>query len=166
MGRQSRPLTGEAMPQGWPTGAAFRAREFRRSATLCWRGEEFETDNLARQPAGMRRAATLPHAKTNVRRKDNVEIAKPTTAQPCRRDCFAEPVIGPAKGRTRWLAMTAILSHDSWLRMKNPARHPGASAGTRTGLFPDHPPRRNPSLEADNEVGDGDAQHRKHDDRH
>src|SRR5436190_22055747 len=26
---------------------------------------------------------------------------------PCRRDCFAEPVIGPAKGRTRWLAMTA-----------------------------------------------------------
>src|SRR4051812_44762690 len=22
------------------------------------------------------------------------------------RDCFAEPVIGPAKGRTRWLAMT------------------------------------------------------------
>ena len=24
-----------------------------------------------------------------------------------RRDCFAEPVIGPAKGRTRWLAMTA-----------------------------------------------------------
>ena len=26
-------------------------------------------------------------------------------------DCFAEPVIGPAKGRTRWLAMTAL--HDS-----------------------------------------------------
>ena len=24
-----------------------------------------------------------------------------------KRDCFAEPVIGPAKGRTRWLAMTA-----------------------------------------------------------
>src|SRR4051794_19963612 len=23
------------------------------------------------------------------------------------RDCFAEPVIGPANGRTRWLAMTA-----------------------------------------------------------
>src|SRR6266550_7480940 len=27
-----------------------------------------------------------------------------------RRDCFAEPVIGPAKGRTRWLAMTGLLS--------------------------------------------------------
>src|SRR3954471_10032170 len=25
------------------------------------------------------------------------------------RDCFAEPVIGPAKGRTRWLAMTLIV---------------------------------------------------------
>src|SRR4029077_4350151 len=35
MGRQSRPLTGEAKPQGWPTGAAIRACEFRRSATLC-----------------------------------------------------------------------------------------------------------------------------------
>ena len=33
-GRQSRPLTGEAMPQGRPMGAAFRAREFRRSASL------------------------------------------------------------------------------------------------------------------------------------
>src|SRR5882724_11109403 len=64
MDRQSRPLTGEAMPQGRPTGAAFRAREFRRSATLTWRGEGFETDNLARQSAGMRRAATLPHGST------------------------------------------------------------------------------------------------------
>src|SRR3954447_3885607 len=35
MDRQSRPQTGEAMPQGWPTGAAIRACEFRRSATLC-----------------------------------------------------------------------------------------------------------------------------------
>ena len=31
MARQSRPLTGEAMPYGRPTGAAFRTREFRRS---------------------------------------------------------------------------------------------------------------------------------------
>ena len=23
-------------------------------------------------------------------------------------DCFAEPVIGPANGRTRWLAMTIL----------------------------------------------------------
>src|SRR6266404_1792774 len=34
-----------------------------------------------------------------------------------KRDCFAEPVIGPAKGRTRWLAMTPakgcyVLSRD------------------------------------------------------
>src|SRR5215216_725206 len=64
MGRQSRPQTGKAQPQGRPMGAAFRAREFRRSASLFWDCEGFETDNLARQPAGMRRAATLPHGST------------------------------------------------------------------------------------------------------
>ncbi len=74
MDRQSRPLTGEAQPQGRPMGAAFRAREFRRSASLTWEGEGFETDNLARQSAGMRRAATLPLGSTNVRRNDEDEI--------------------------------------------------------------------------------------------
>src|SRR6266852_3776769 len=54
-----------------PTVAAFRGCEFRRSATLCWRGEGFETDNLARQPAGMRRAATLMHGSTHSRRHDD-----------------------------------------------------------------------------------------------
>ena len=48
------------MPQVRPTGAAIRAREFRRSASLFWECEGFETDNLVRQSAGMRRAATLP----------------------------------------------------------------------------------------------------------
>ena len=65
------------MPQGRPMGAAFRAREFRRSASLFWECEGFETDNLARQSAGMRRAATLPHGSINVWRKDGVEIAEP-----------------------------------------------------------------------------------------
>src|SRR5260221_11312719 len=74
MGRQSRPLMGQAMPQGWPTGAAIRACEFRRSASLFWECEGFETDNLARQSAGMRRAATLPLGSTHARRKDDVEI--------------------------------------------------------------------------------------------
>ena len=45
-------------------GAAIRAREFRRSASLTWDCEGFETDNLARQPAGMRRAATMAHGLT------------------------------------------------------------------------------------------------------
>jgi hypothetical protein len=27
-------------------------------------------------------------------------------------DCFAEPVIGPAEGRTRWLAMTKSEAHE------------------------------------------------------
>ena len=34
--------TGEAMPQGRPMGAAIRAREFRRSASLFWECEGFE----------------------------------------------------------------------------------------------------------------------------
>src|SRR5258707_12054241 len=57
----SLPLEGQVRSQDGPTGAAFRAREFRRSASLTWDCEGFETDNLARQPAGMRRAAALPH---------------------------------------------------------------------------------------------------------
>ena len=61
--------TGFAVRQ--PPGAAFRAREFRRSASLYRECEGFETDNLARQPAGMRRAATLPHGSINVRRRND-----------------------------------------------------------------------------------------------
>ena len=44
--------TGLVLPQGWPTVAAIRGCEFRRSATLCWRGEGFETDNLDGSPPG------------------------------------------------------------------------------------------------------------------
>ena len=57
----SLPLEGQVRSHDGPTGAAFRARDFRRSASLTWDCEGFETDNLARQSAGMRRAATLPH---------------------------------------------------------------------------------------------------------
>src|SRR6266700_949768 len=64
----SLPLEGQVRSQDGPTGATFRAREFRRSASLTWDCEGFETDNLARQPAGMRRAATLPLGSTNTRR--------------------------------------------------------------------------------------------------
>jgi hypothetical protein len=64
------------MPQGRPMGAAFRAREFRRSASLIWECEGFETDNLARQPAGMRRAATLPHVTTNTRRNHDAQTKR------------------------------------------------------------------------------------------
>src|SRR5438874_5539522 len=89
MGRQSRPLTGSVLPQGRPTVAAIRGCEFRRSATLCWRGEGFETDNLERQPAGMRRAAALPHGSAHARRKDESEIEdvcrllSPHPEEPC-----------------------------------------------------------------------------------
>ena len=41
----SLPLEGRAMPQGWPTAAAFRGSDFRRSATLCMGCEGYETDN-------------------------------------------------------------------------------------------------------------------------
>ena len=64
----SLPLEGQVRSQDGPTGAAIRARDFRRSASLTWDCEGFETDNLARQSAGMRRAATMPLGPTNVRR--------------------------------------------------------------------------------------------------
>src|SRR5215212_5403054 len=92
MGRQSRPQTGEAMPQGRPMGAAFRAREFRRSASLTWDCEGFETDNLARQSAGMRRAATLPHGSTThsqERTMSKLLDQKPATASEARLLRFA-----------------------------------------------------------------------------
>src|SRR5882757_2185012 len=66
----SLPLEGQVRSQDGPTGAAFRAREFRRSASLTWDCAGFETDNLARQPAGMRRAATLPHGSNNCTEKE------------------------------------------------------------------------------------------------
>ena len=44
----SLPLEGQVRSQDGPTGAAFRARDFRRSASLFWDCEGFETDNLAR----------------------------------------------------------------------------------------------------------------------
>ena len=81
---------GTGSPQGGPTGAAFRAREFRRSASLIWECEGFETDNLARQSAGMRRAATLPHGSTNVwRRNHDAEICAPNSPPSCPALCRA-----------------------------------------------------------------------------
>ena len=61
----SLPLEGQVRSQDGPTGAAFRARDFRRSASLFSGVRGFETDNLARQSAGMRRAATMPHGSTH-----------------------------------------------------------------------------------------------------
>src|SRR6266566_8199008 len=74
----SLPLEGQVRSQDGPTGAAFRAREFRRSASLFIGSAKGSNDNLGRQPAGMRRAATLPHgSNTHSKRKDDVEIAEP-----------------------------------------------------------------------------------------
>ena len=66
----SLPLEGQVRSQDGPTGAAFRARDFRRSASLFWECEGFETDNLARQSAGMRRAATLPLGSTKYMKEE------------------------------------------------------------------------------------------------
>src|ERR1044072_3545965 len=40
------------------------------------------------------------------------------------RDCFAEPVIGPAFGRTRWLAMTRLPSKIRFAVVYAPPRYP------------------------------------------
>src|SRR5437763_11651698 len=68
----SLPLEGQVRSQDGPTGAAFRAREFRRSATLCWRGEGFETDNLDGSPPGCAARQRSRTVQTNSRRKDDV----------------------------------------------------------------------------------------------
>src|SRR3954452_22015889 len=60
MDRQSRPQTGEAMPQGWPTGAAIRACEFRRSATLCIEVAKGSKPTIWTEARRMCRAAALP----------------------------------------------------------------------------------------------------------
>ena len=67
---RSLPLEGQVRSQDGPTGAAFRAREFRRSASLFLGVRRVRTDNLARQSAGMRRAATMPLGSINVWRKE------------------------------------------------------------------------------------------------
>ena len=54
-----------------------------------------------------------------------------------KRDCFAEPVIGPAKGRTRWLAMTLSLLSDLMLRRPRSGRLE-AWAATRGPSFETH----------------------------
>src|SRR3982751_1768412 len=72
------------------------ARDFRRSAMGC---EGFETDNLARQSAGMRRAATLPHGQQTCARRKVVSKCRIKHGREHRtRDCFAS------------LAMTAEMS--------------------------------------------------------
>ena len=59
------------------------------------------------------------------------------------RDCFAEPVIGPAKGRTRWLAMTAdVVVERQMLSLKRQMR--GARRATKQSSLPLCPPRSQP----------------------
>src|SRR5947207_11134210 len=71
MDRQSRPLTGEALPQGKPMGAAFRAREFRRSASLFLgvrrvRNRQFGTTARRDAPRGNAPARLSKMHMTNV----------------------------------------------------------------------------------------------------
>src|SRR3981189_129507 len=83
-------------------GAAFRAREFRRSATLCWRGEGFETDNLdGSQPgcAARQRSRTARHCteKTTM-----PKLEKTTTAPQCRADAGGRAGPDGAKATSRF----------------------------------------------------------------
>ena len=77
MDRQSRPLTGWVLPQGGPTVAAIRGREFRRSATLALRGEGFETDNWNGSPPGCAARECSRTGQTHSKRKADVEMAEP-----------------------------------------------------------------------------------------
>ena len=76
--RRAGPRYGPAVPSRWRDGSDRKTgQRVRRSAPATfgaplpsfWDCAGFETDNLARQSAGMRRAATLPHGSTNGWRK-------------------------------------------------------------------------------------------------
>src|SRR5438477_12769363 len=96
----SLPLEGQVRSQDGPTGAAFRAREFRRSASL------FIGSAKGSKPTIWHDS---PPGCAARQRSPTVQQCTEETTMPRlkKRDCFAEPVIGPAKGRTRWLAMPA-----------------------------------------------------------
>ena len=75
MDRQSRPLTGAAMPQaGQRPGVPHQRISALRLPLMG--GRRVRTDNLARQSAGMRRAATLPPGQTYTEKHD-AEIYSP-----------------------------------------------------------------------------------------
>ena len=78
MGRQSRPQTGEAMPQGGPMGAAFRAREFRRSASLFIGTAKGSKPTIWHDsPPGCAARQRSRTVQTHSQREDDVEIAEP-----------------------------------------------------------------------------------------
>ena len=61
----SLPLEGQAMRKAGQRVRRSAPANFGAPLPSYWECEGFETDNLARQSAGMRRAATLPHGSTN-----------------------------------------------------------------------------------------------------
>src|SRR6476620_8859826 len=74
MGRPFPPAGGTGPIARRANGSAFRPATFGAPLPSFWECEGFETDNLARQSAGMRRAATLPHGSADARRNDEDEI--------------------------------------------------------------------------------------------
>ena len=83
MDRQSRPLTGWAKSQGWPTVAAFRGCEFRRSATLTFEGRRVETDNWNGSPPGCAARAHSRMAQTHHRERVMLRLLNQTSATAC-----------------------------------------------------------------------------------
>ena len=70
----SLPLEGPARPQGGPTGAAFRAREFRHSASLYWVAKGSKPTIWHDSPPGCAARQRSRTAQTNARRNHDAEI--------------------------------------------------------------------------------------------
>ena len=68
MDRQFPPAGGTGLAARQANGSAFRPANFGAPLPSFWECEGFD-QNLERKPAGMRRAATLPHGSTHERRK-------------------------------------------------------------------------------------------------
>jgi len=83
-------VMGPAVPSRWRDRSDRKTgQRVRRSAPATfgaplpsfWECEGFETDNLARQSAGMRRAATMAHGSANGWRKDGGELQNQPSAR-------------------------------------------------------------------------------------
>src|SRR5882672_3389806 len=71
----SLPLEGQVRSQDGPTGAAFRAREFRRSASLYWECEGFELKIWNDSPPGCAARQRSPTAQQHMEKKMMLKFA-------------------------------------------------------------------------------------------
>ena len=122
--RRSALWAGNSRPAGGSRPCRKAGQWVRRSAPAnfgaplpsYWECEGFETDNLARQSAGMRRAATLPHGSTmHGERNNDAEICAPASPPSC------AGLTRASMRRRNDESLTLLLMARSWMAGSSPA---------------------------------------------